>query len=143
GAAAPVARARAGAPVGDGRTRPRGGRRRPMIPREGGAPADGKKLEGAYEGPAARWGHAPPLPEFWGGYVVTPVEVELWQGRPNRLHDRVRYRHVDGGGVRGGVGPGRPRAAGGGGGGRGGPGGGRASRPAGGWGPARVPPRRR
>ena len=39
-----------------------------------------------------------PMPEFWGGYRVIPEVVEFWQGRVNRLHDRLRYRRDAAGG---------------------------------------------
>ena len=37
-----------------------------------------------------------PRPHQWGGYTVDPLLIEFWQGRPNRLHDRIEYTKSDG-----------------------------------------------
>lgn len=40
---------------------------------------------------------APVRPDYWGGYIVKPVKMEFWQGRSNRLHDRLLYTQENGG----------------------------------------------
>ncbi len=63
--------------------------------------ADRAALERQHEELAARYPvESIPRPPHWGGYRVVPTVFEFWQGRPSRLHDRIRFRTADHGWVR-------------------------------------------
>jgi pyridoxamine 5'-phosphate oxidase len=77
-------------------TRPRGAQLGAWASAQSRVVADRAELEQAYAEVAARWPEPDPVPrpEDWGGFVVDATEMEFWQGRGDRMHDRLRYRHT-------------------------------------------------
>lgn len=78
-------------------TRPLGSRLSATISPQSDVVASREALEAELEGASKRWRDAPPRPEDWGGYRLAPERFEFWQGRKDRLHDRLCYRKVEGG----------------------------------------------
>lgn len=72
--------------------RPRGSQVAAWASEQSRPVADRAALEDRFLAASARFAQGPvPLPPFWGGYLIAPVRYEFWQGRTDRLHDRLQY----------------------------------------------------
>ncbi len=79
-------------------SRPRGAQIGSSVSRQSQIAATRDEMDRQYQLLEQRYQNQPiPLPDFWGGFFVTPLRMEFWQGRIDRLHDRFQYRRSDSG----------------------------------------------